>query len=151
DGAQLGDDLAFEAYATDPSRIEPFENIFLLNVKPERMSNGGGGGSNAKGNEPGSGKGTQTSGSGEGKDSHLDIPRPIPVHEKDWGKHDPNFDKFTAMRIKRPPDAKEGDGRYDYFINMDNVYLQSFLKPKPKQAAILELRYSVAMTLVALS
>lgn len=55
------------------------------------------------------------------------------------------------MRIKRQPDAKETEDRYDYFLNMDNVHLQTHLKARPKDAAGMKLRFTVGMTLVALA
>jgi hypothetical protein len=90
-------------------------------------------------------------GEGQTKDAYLDIPEPRHVYEKDWANYDPAFDKFTAIRVIEPPDAKPGENRYDYYLNMDNVHLQSFLKTRPKHANGMKLRYSVGMTLVALS
>jgi hypothetical protein len=151
EGAVEGDVLAFEAHTTDPSRLDPFVNSFVLNVKAERITTSGGTGSGGGGADPGTGKGSKGEGTGQSQDTQLDIPRPTPVHEKEWGNHDPAFDKFTAMRVMVPPDAEPGASRYDYFINMDNVYLQGIMKAQPKQAKALELRFSVGMTLIALS
>jgi len=103
------------------------------------------------GSDAGAGKGAKGKGQDLTQDSLLDIPEPIPVYEKDWGNHDPPFDKFTAIRIRRPPEAAENEERYDYFINMDNVYLHTYVKAQPKLAAGLKLRFSVGMTLVALA
>ena len=152
EAAKEGDELRFEARVSDPSRIEPFRNSFTLQVKAGRDSTkGGSGGGGGSGSDTGSGKGSKDGGKGLTQDSHLDIPRPIHVYEKDWAKCEPEFDKFTAMRIKKAPDVKAGESRYDYFINIDNVYLQTFLKARPKQADGMRLRYSVGMTLVVLA
>lgn len=154
EGTIAGDDLQFEAVTTDPSRVEPFRNGFILTVLPERETTTGGGGGTRRtksDDENQDGKGSGNKGSGETQDTYLDIPEPSEVYEKDWPTKEPAFDKFTCMRIKRQPDAREDEDKYDYFINMDNVYLQTLLKAKPKEAAVLRLRFKVGMTLIALS
>ena len=149
-----GDELWFEAHVTDPSRIEPFTNAFKLTVKAERPivprppvppqppvtpTN----------EDDGYDKSPKGSGTRQTQDSFLDIPDPIPVYESNWSLHE--FDRDTAMRIKQPPEAEEGEDRYDFYINMDNVHLQSALKARPKLAGGMKLRYSIGMTLVALA
>lgn len=153
DNASDGDDLEFEAVISDPSRIESFRSRFILTVKPEQTSTGGNAGEPAsKGNRPGAGnQGAGNKGNDQQNPSFLDIPNPTFVHERDWDKHDPPFDKFTGLRIKRDPESPEGQDRYDYFLNIDNVHLQSYLKARPKFAPGMKLRFSVGMTLVALA
>lgn len=152
DDTNEGDEPTFAALVTDPSRVDPFRNTFVLKVKAERKTSSGGSGQrDSSGGDSGSGKGPHGKGQDRTQDSFLDIPEPITVYEKDWSAHDPPFDKFTAIRIKRPPDAQDNENRYDYFINMDNVYLQTYLKTKPKLAPGMKLRFSVGMTLVALA
>lgn len=152
DTAREGDELRFEALVNDPSRVDPFRNTFVLKVAAERkVTPGTPGPRNSAGGNDGSGKGPQGKGQDQTKDSSLDIPEPIPVYEKDWNNHDPAFDKFTAMRIKRPPDTQDNEDRYDYFLNMDNVHLHTYLKARPKLATGMKLRFSVGMTLVALA
>ena len=144
---KVGDELQFEAQVTDPSRLEPFRNSLVLNVKAERLQTSGGkGSSGGSGSEPGTGKGSKEGGEGQTKDSSLDIPEPHEVSESDWHKHEPKFDRFTGMRIKEPP----GGGGYDYYINVDNVHLQSFVKARPKLASRIKLRFKVHMTNMAL-
>ena len=61
-----GDDVQFEAIITDPSRVEPFVNRFILTVLPERESTGGGGGGERKDksqDDAKSGKGASEQGS----------------------------------------------------------------------------------------
>ncbi len=150
--AKVGDELKFEARVIDPSRVEPFQNAFTLKVERARTTTSGGSGNRGgSGSASGTDKGSKGGGQGQTQDSYLDIPQPVPVFEKDWHKHEPKFDRFTAMDIKHPPDAKEDEYRYDYYINIDNVYLQSFLKARPKLAEGMKIRFSVGMTLVALS
>jgi hypothetical protein len=119
----------------------------MLTVKAERLQTSGGkGSSGGSGSESGSNKGSKE-GEGQTKDSLLDIPEPHEISENDWHKHEPRFDRFTAMRIKEPP----GGGGYDYYINADNVHLQTFMKANPKLASGIKLRFKVGMTIVALA
>ncbi len=150
--AMVGDQLRFEAQVIDPSRPDAFRNAFTLNITAEKeKGEGGSGDRSGSGADKGSGRGTKEGGEGLTRDSTLDIPVPNQVFEKDWDKREPKFDKFTALQIKEPPDSSPGVGRYDYFINMDNIYLQNFLAAKPKLAGTMKIRFSVGMTLVALS
>jgi hypothetical protein len=154
DETHAGDDLQFEAITSDPSRIEPFRNPFILTVLPEReTSNESTGGTRrANNNQEGhSGDGSTGTGTGGTKDSSLDIPEPFEVYQKEWNNRDPAFDKFTSMRIKRRPDTSDDEDLYDFYINMDNVYLEAQLKAKPKEATSAKQRYKLGMTLVALS
>ena len=84
-------------------------------------------------------------------DSTLGIPNPITIEEKDWEKQDPPFNKFTSVRIIQRSDAPEDTELYDFFINVDNGYLKNFIKDKPSAAKTMRQRFSVGMTLVALS
>jgi hypothetical protein len=156
DDARDGDDIEFEAVVVDPSRVEPFRNRFILTVKAEKEATPAEererGERKSKPDTPGQeGKGAGNDGAGQTRDGYLDVPTPTPVHERDWKDKEPNYDKFTCMRIIRSPDAKEGEDKYDYFINMDNVHLLTYLKAKPKDAAGMRMRFSVGMTLVALA
>src|SRR5262249_20747736 len=76
---------------------------------------------------------------------------PQEIFEPQWPNQDPVFDRFTAMRIKRPPGAAEDSHVYDYFINMDNVFLVQALKAQPKRAAEHRERFKFGMTLITLA
>lgn len=150
--AKEGERLKYVIEINDPSRIEAFKNSLELNVKAERSDQTGGAGKRCSGGgDGGDEKGAKGKGSDQSQDSFLDIPEPNPVLEKDWPNHEPVFDKFTAIRIRRHPEAEENEDRYDFFLNIDNVYLQTYLKSKPKEAKALKLRFSVGMTLVGLA
>ncbi len=152
DEASVDDVLAFEAEISDPSRIEPFTNKFNMRVRPEKeITSGGSNGRDKKSNSPGNEKGAGGKGQSESSDSHLGLPQPIPVTEADWDKQDPPFDRFTAVRVLRSPDATDDEDAWDYYINVDNVHLQNEIRQRTKYAASLKTRFSVAMTLVALA
>jgi hypothetical protein len=146
--AEVGDTVTFEAQVMDVSRIEPFRNRFTLTVKAERE---------APPPRPPQPPGPKPDKPGDqgGKDAQNDarlaVPDPIEVWEKGWADRDPPFDKFTAMRIKRPPDAAEGSAVFDYFINMNNVFIDQAAKERPRRVREIRNRYKFGMTLLTLA
>lgn len=48
----------------------------------------------------------------------LAIPRVKEVSKTDWERYDPPFDAYEAMRVKN-----DGEGGYDFFVNVDNAFL----------------------------
>ena len=145
--AALGDVVTYEAHVTDPSRIEPFRNRFSLTVKTEREDQ-------PRVPRPPVPK-PEKPGTEIGKDAHQDtrlaVPTPAEIWEKDWDKQDPQFDKFTAMRVKRPPGADENSAVFDYFINMNNVFIDQAAKQRPKKAQEIQNRYKFGMTFITLA
>lgn len=61
------------------------------------------------------------------------------------------FDKYTALRIKRKPNAPDNKDEYDYLVNVDNIYLQNFLVGRLSKAETIKLRFQVALVLIGLS
>lgn len=147
EGASIGDTLTFEAQVMDPSRIEPFRNRFTLTVRAERLEQPPRPPKPPKPPEQPTGQ----DGKQKPDDTKLDLPKPQEIFEPAWHKQDPVFDRFTAMRIKRPPGVAEDSHAYDYFINMDNVFLVQAMKAQPKRAAEHRERFKFGMTLIALA
>lgn len=85
------------------------------------------------------------------QDTRLNVPNPVEVLEKDWATQEPIFDKYTAMRIKRPPGADETSSVFDYFINMNNVFIDQAIKERPKKVHEIRNRYKFGMTFIALA
>jgi hypothetical protein len=146
--AEVGDTLTFEAQVMDASRIEPFRNRFTLTVKAERE---------APPPRPPQPPGPKPDKPGDqgGKDAQNDtrlaVPELIEVWEKEWTDRDPPFDKFTAMRIKHQPGTDEGAAVFDYFINMNNVFIDQATKERPKRVREIRNRYKFGMTLLTLA
>jgi hypothetical protein len=139
--AEVGNTLTFEAHVMDPSRIE-FRNRFTLSVKAEREERP------PRPPQPPGPKpdkpGTETGKDAE-NDARLNVPNPVEVWEKDWTVQDPQFDKFTAIRIKRPPGADEDSAVFDYVINMNNVFIDQAVKDKPRKVREIRDRYKFGM------
>lgn len=147
DDAEVGEALTYEAHIMDPSRIEPFTNRFTLTVREEREERP------PRPPKPPKPHEAPTAKDGKEKpdDTKLNIPNPQEIYEPKWPDQDPKFDRFTAMRIKRPPGAPEDSHVYDYFINMDNVFLVQAMKTQPKRVAEHRERFKFGMTLIALA
>lgn len=147
DGVKLGETLVYEAQIMDPSRIEPFRNRFTLTVRAERVLRDP--------VQPPPPKPHKEPTGNEGKDkpddSQLNVPNPQEIFEPAWPNQDPQFDRFTAMRIKRQPGAPDDAHVFDYFINMDNVFLQQAIKAHPKRMQEYRDRFKFGMTLISLA
>jgi hypothetical protein len=147
DDVEIGRTLTFEAQINDPSRVEPFRNRFTLTVRREREERPP---QPPKPSRPPHEEQTPADGKDKG-DSRLNVPQPQEIREPAWTNQDPQFDRFTAMRIKRPPGAPEDSHVFDYFINMDNVFLIQAMKTQAKRAAEHRERFKFGMTLIALA
>jgi hypothetical protein len=145
--AEVGDVLVYEAHVSDPSRIEPFINRFALAVKAEREALP----PNPKPPTPKPDKPGAETGKDAQEDTKLNVPNPVEVWENDWSAQDPMFDKFTAMRVKRPPGTDEDSLVFDYLINMNNVFIDQAVKEKPRRVLEIRDRYKFGMTLITLA
>jgi hypothetical protein len=151
EGCKVGDELHFIAIVADPSRTDSFENRFVVKVKPEADASGG---SSTKRKPPAKNPGNDREAS-----SGITLPHIIKVHEADWEKQSPQFDKFTALQIK-DAGAEEPNGNsteeekatiYDFYINMDNFYLRSEMKPASADAELLRNRFIYGNVLLGLA
>jgi len=148
--AKIGDKLCFETAVSDINRPTPIRNQFWIRidkrqepigprpVPPHPLPI----------DEPPS----DEAGKDRKKPSQLNIPEPIEILEEDWDKDeykDFNFDKFSALKVR---DGGEEKG-YDFFINMDNVYLKHEIKINNNKIPekILLTRYSIGMVLIGMS
>ena len=100
-------------------------------------------------------KKTSSNSDGKGRENQAGIllPNIIEVTEDQWAKHE--FDKHTALVIKDAgsPDNGNGDDtptQYDFFINVDNVYLRSEMKPTKSDVPVLKARFIYGNVLVGL-
>jgi hypothetical protein len=145
DNAQAGDTMTFVAEVMDDSRITPFENRFVLTIKGPAKTNG----------KPRGPKKPPAEKPGKEHDLPIkvNLPDVTPVKEADWGKHEPHFDKFTALRIRQAP-TKSGEEKpkpvYDFFVNVDNVHLLRELKGTKENPELVRKRFELGLTLLGL-
>ena len=139
---EVGDSFAYELIVHDDTLVEPFVNPFVVSVgPPQKPSNGRRRNRTLRGN--------QNNGDSENPQG-LAIPTPIPVYEQDWSKH--SFDKYSALKvIHNPSDEDEDPGSYDYYINMDNIYLNTELKSTRENPEIVKSRWQFGMVLIGMA
>lgn len=142
--------MRFEAVVNDPTLLDPFTNVFGFDVKEAIEEKSGGKGSRKP---PG-----DTKGEDRENPTGISLPNIVPVFEAEWEKHTPAFDKYTALRIRTSEvasaAAENGNGEvhdvYDFFINMDNVFLKTELKAAGDEIELVRARWRYSMVLVGL-
>jgi hypothetical protein len=150
DNCNVGDKLSFRATVDDPTLVDPFTNVFIIDVAEEVESNGGKGGRR----QPPSGN----KGDGRETPAGIALPNRILVYESDWPGQDPAFDKYTALRLGITDTSDNGTGSngerhdiYDFKINMDNLWLKSELKGNNADAKMMQKRWEYGLVLVGLA
>ena len=108
---EVGDRLSFRVLVTDETRTEPFDMDFEVEIEGPNLS-----GSGVGNRKPPAGDehGDRT------KPDELSIPNIIEVRRDEWDIH--GFNEKSALQVK------PHDGSYDYFINLDNIYLNTEIK-----------------------
>ncbi len=85
------------------------------------------------------------------------MPKITRVYESHWGLY--NFDKYSALKIKHAGEIPEENGAettrgraiYDFFVNMDNIYLKAELKEGGKDQEIVRARFTYGLVLIGLA
>lgn len=150
---EVGDILRFEAVVSDSTLIQAFENTFVISVKPATVTNGG---KTRRRRKPPS----ERKGDDRDLPSGISLPRVVPVYEADWNTKNPPFDKYTSLRIgisdvipDTNSDQANGDTQtvYDFYINMDNIYLKSELKGRKDDPEIVGARWKYGLVLIGMA
>jgi hypothetical protein len=142
---QVGDELQFVTLVHDPLRDSPFENRFVVTVGEAIDSGPGGGGPR--------GRTEKAKGDALGAPGGIELPNVIPVYEGDWPGHEPPFTKHTALRLRRATRTTEAGKEvesFDFFINMDNLFLRHEQKAAPEETIVLAARFKYGMVLLGL-
>lgn len=139
-----GDDLIlFRSEITDVSRLNPFaEDFFVKIIEPIKKNQG----------EPGGRKppASDKEGTGSKKAEGYALPNIIEVAKDgrtghNWEQH--GFNEQTALIVK-----DGGDDGYDFFVNVDNIHLQTELKSaKSVDVQAIESKYKFGLVLVGLA
>jgi hypothetical protein len=147
---EVGDKLSYLASLTDATQVEPFLNPFVLDVKPpvEPRSHTGGPGNGAR---PGKHDGTDGT-----APSGIQLPEPILVYEADYPKYH-GFTINTALRVVHDLEedtTNQEQDTYRFYINMDNVHLNRYLKYEVKSGeseGMMRQRFQLGLLLVGLA
>lgn len=138
-----GEVVHAELEVTDPSRIEPFLNKAVLDVRKERKPGPGGTGGRTNRNKGSDGN--------KGSTSTLALPEIERVDESDWerrpGQHD--WNEESALVIV---DAGEDERTtYDFYVNVANKYLKAFQKERKEDPRLLEKKFVYSLVLMGLA
>lgn len=137
EGSKEGDLLKYVVQVNDITRVNSFLIEFYVVVDPSIEKKKGKPGERIK--PPGEeGEERQTP-------SAFDIPNIIEVRKDEWEKH--GFDKESALKV-----MDSGENGYDFYINMDNIYLLTEIKGRVKtDPEILKAQYKYGMVLTGMS
>ena len=139
DDVSEGDILECKSLITDDTQIEPFSSEFLREVKePIKMTQG------KKGNR----KKPSKEGKGEReKPGGLSLPVIKEVFKEGWDEH--QFDEFSALKVSSAGEK----GGYDYYINMDNKYIQHEIKKRnlENESELIFAKYKYSMVLIGMA
>ncbi|WP_431123356.1 hypothetical protein [Flagellimonas flava] len=145
---EIGRVYNFKLVVTDPLRIvnPPFANSFELTIHPKAIKKPGKAKPRTK--PPGKDKGDNRESLGG-----IQIPEITSVYEKDWDSHE--FNKYSALKVLKSKsnsgDGEQGEPMFDFFVNMDNVYLSYEIKDNIKEKELLESQYKYGMLLLGIS
>jgi hypothetical protein len=133
---------------SDSSRIAPFENRFIVQIKGAAELSGD---SSARRKPPSDKEGKERE-----MPSGIQLPQIRLVYQEEWPEK--NFDQYSALRIVNAgqPDSNDGNGDapdiYDFYINMDNLYLKSELKTGRKEdPEVIKAQFKYGLVLVGLA
>lgn len=144
DGCQIGDTIDYICTVTDSTRIFPFQNYFRINVKEPTDIQG----------KPGSRRrppDKKHSGTEREVPDGIALPEISELHEKDWNTVSPPFDKYSALRVRSSGQGDNDHSGYDFFINLDNIYLKNEQKGSKKDVKLLEARFKYSLVLFGLA
>ncbi len=148
--AEQGHEIYFTSTVADDLLLEPFVNVFNVKVVEPATPTG------KKGNRrkpPTAAKGMERE-----LPIGIELPKVTRVYEGDWNRY--GFDKYSALKIKDAGEVTEGNaaesstaGRavYDFFVNMDNIYLRTELKGGDKDLEIVRARFTYGLVLIGLA
>jgi hypothetical protein len=138
EGTEIEDRLKGQVWVMDDTQIEPFYCEFYRNVLDEIKPNGGP--SRRRKPPAGNDKGNRKT------PEQLSLPQVVEVKEEEWHRHD--FDRFSALKV-----INDGKGSYDFFVNIDNVFLKTEIKSirQKDKAPLLEARFKYGLILIGLS
>ena len=143
DHATVGEEKLYECVIVDTNVDREFQNSFLIvtipyadgktKPFPPHSQKPPGPNSNEKTTAP----------------TGISLPEVIDVYRDKWEEH--QFTKESALSVVRAAADSEA---FDFFINMDNIHLQTEMKPIAKDETkikLLKARYKYSMVLIGLS
>ena len=132
-----GDVLHFRSTLMDNSRTEPFEEEFFVIIGEKQTTEPSD--SDRKRKIKGDKDDKQSD-----KNDKMNLPEVVEVRRDEWAHY--GFTHETALNVTH------NGNTWDYFINMDNLYLQHEMKANTRiDVKLMEARYKYGLTLFAIS
>lgn len=152
---KVGDRLAFEARVTDDTGSGPFVNKFDLIILGEGETKPGGPG--PRRNPPKGDKGKRKSPSGFNLPNIIKVAKEADNAHRGWANMSPPFDEYSAVRIVHADRISTEDASsempkdvYDFYINVDNIFLRHEQKNRKTDPEILLTKYLYAQVLLGI-
>ncbi len=140
ENTQEGTVLTYQITVTDATQMNPFVSGFSVMVTGAHEGHSGG-----KGTRKGKGNKGNTHKSDSA--SYLNLPNIVEVRKGDHNWEQRAFAETSALAV-----VDSGENGYDFYVNMDNVYLQTELKGSARiEPKLLEARFKYGMVLVGIS
>ncbi len=140
-GAAVASTFSFEAVLTDPSRVEPFRNCFELSILTGAEKTKG----SAKRKKPPS----KEDGKEQEAPSGIQLPEIKEVREDEYARF--GFTERTALTVKFSGESEGKSDVYDFFVNMDNVYLKHELKYTRLEPELVQQQFKIGVVLLGLA
>lgn len=135
--AKVGDVYRYKFSVTDTNVDREFVSEFEIHVVENQETTGGNGKRIPPDGEENDRKTLSPTG--------ISLPTVTEVHKEEWEEYD--FTKESALCVKKIDDV------FDFFVNMDNIHLQTEIKPIAKNEGkmrLLKARYKYSMVLLGL-
>jgi hypothetical protein len=151
----VGDQITLQCTVYDETRTEPFVSIATLRLIPTDEHGAGkrsqrdqnrSGGAKGKGGTGAEGSGGTAKNEGRDDQGGLTLPPIVLVDRADWSRHSFHFDENSACTA-----IEEADGSYCFYVNVDNIFLQTEMKETKSDVALKKAKFVWGNVLVGLS
>lgn len=145
-GCKIGDKFDFEMFVNDNNRIDPFKNTFSIVITDERIID----------TKPGGSKRIKPPNDKTGNDRDIsqgiDLPKikKIDMSMSLYGDFDFNRESVLKLYKSTKTSGSSKIPKYDWYLNIDNIYFQTELKHSKVDHQIIESRFITGMTLIGL-
>jgi len=138
--AVSGDTITLQFSIEDDVLTNPFVNVAKLCLRPKLERPGGNG---KKKKKAGRGNGDQPQQSG------IQLPNIHRIHEDNWNS---DFDRFSALKIIQGENEEdENQDVYDFYVNVDNLYLRTDMKQSKEEPRLIEDKFVYGNALIGLA
>jgi len=131
---EIGQTVTLQMTVSDDTLNDPFINIARLTVRPQAERKAG---------QNGHRRSSSLGGGGE-QHAGIDMPEVVEVTQDKWTEHE--FDEKSACKI-----VQENDGKYTFYVNVDNLYLHHEVKYGRDDPALMKAKFKYGNVLVGLA